>query len=158
MVKTPGRPANLDGVEGNLQGGIRREEMRRSSPRGRGKTLLWIRGIQWFIRKEKKQATMEASTYIVRRASTADTSNDGLDRGVPGQYFCGGHTNCCKRRTTRGVSGKSGNISSHCRTTTARNKVSQQTDQCFEKKRDACRQHRDITRRETGGGDCMHTL
>ena len=31
-------------------------------------------------------------------------------------------------------------------------------DQCFEKKRYACRQHRNIARRKTGGDDCMHTL
>ena len=37
MVETPGQPANLDGVEGDLPGSILREEMRRSSPREKGK-------------------------------------------------------------------------------------------------------------------------
>ena len=72
VVETPGRTSNLDGVEVNLQGGIRREENRQSIPRRRGETLWWFRGIRWFSGKENKRAATEARKYYVRRDIPTD--------------------------------------------------------------------------------------
>ena len=127
-------------------------------PERERKTLWWFRSIRWFSRKENKQSSTEARKYNVRGASPADKSDDGLARGVPGQYFCGGHTNCRKRRTTRGVSGKSGDLSWHCRATAARNKASIQTDQRFEKRGTQAASIGKLPRRRTGDDNYMHTL
>ena len=157
VVENTWRPTNLDGVEGNLQGGICSEKTRRIRPRRRGKTLWWFRGNKWFSGKGDKWATKEARAYSVCGDRPADKSDAGLAWGLPGKYRCNSNTNCRKRSSTRGVSSQSCNISQHCRVTEKGDKSYVRTDKRYEKERDGGLQHRYNVRRRTGG-DCMHTL
>ena len=104
MVETPGRPANLDGVEDNLPGGLRCEEMRLSRPGGERKTLWWFRHIWRCSGEDIKRTTMEAMKSNNSGASPDHKPDDGFAGEKLGQYFGGSFANGSKQRTTSGVS------------------------------------------------------
>ena len=133
MVGNPGRPENLDGVEDKVPGGIRCKETIRSRPGGGIKTLWCFCNIQCCSRKDDKRATMEEWESNNSGANPAHKQNYGLSGGLIGQYFCGGHTNCSKRRTDCRVISYSGDLSGHCCETAPINQSFFRAVQCLEK-------------------------
>ena len=104
MVEAPGRPANLFAWKMTFQEAYAAKRRAEAAREGEGKTFG---GSTIFGAAPEKKANeqLQRRGHKKSRASPAHKSDDGLAGGILRQYCYGGHTDGCKKRATRGVSG-----------------------------------------------------